>query len=241
MLHHAGTLMEELGASFITTGEVVGQRPMSQNKAALNAVDKLAGYKGYVVRPLSGKLLPPTIPEQEGWIDREALLDFQGRGRTRQMELAAKYGLKDYPSPAGGCLLTEPNFARRMRQLLRYRSEPSSQEMEVLRLGRHFYLDNNVLMVVGRNHSENEKLPQAALKGDIFIKVADRPGPLALLRPLEGEPGKEVVEMAARIVARYSDAKNEEKAFVKWFYHGEQQETLMEVAPLPPQEVPPMV
>lgn len=241
MLHHTGSLMEKMGASFIITGEVVGQRPMSQNKAALNAVDKLAGYKGYVVRPLSGRLLPPTIPEQEGWIERDALLDIQGRSRTRQMELAEKYGLKDYPSPAGGCLLTEPNFARRIRHLLQYRSEPTAEEMQILRLGRHLYLKDGVLLVVGRNHSENERIPEAALKSDMFLKVADRPGPLALLRSLEGEADNETVELAARIVARYSDAKNEDKAHIKRFYPGQQQEILMEVSPLPPEEVPPTV
>ena len=113
--------MEELGASFIITGEVLGQRPMSQNRSALNAVDKLSGYKGYIVRPLSARLLEATVPEKEGWIQRELLLDISGRSRTRQMKLAEEYGIKEYPSPAGGCLLTEQNFARRLKEFAPYR------------------------------------------------------------------------------------------------------------------------
>ena len=116
MFRKAGDLMEELGASFIITGEVLGQRPMSQNRSALNAVDKLSGYKGYIVRPLSARLLEATVPEKEGWIQRELLLDISGRSRTRQMKLAEEYGIKEYPSPAGGCLLTEQNFARRLKK-----------------------------------------------------------------------------------------------------------------------------
>lgn len=241
MLNKAGQMMETLKASFLVTGEVVGQRPMSQNRSALNAVDKLSGFKGYVVRPLSGKLLDQTIPEREGWIEREKLLDINGRGRTRQMELAEKFGLKDYPSPAGGCLLTESNFANRLRQMLRFVSEPSSGQMQILRLGRHFYLADGILLVVGRNRSENQRLTEIVLDSDLMLKVADRPGPLAAIRCMKNELTRHDLEYAASIVARYSDAKQEPQARIKVFTKHQEDMELLTTKPLPAEDVPPSV
>jgi tRNA U34 2-thiouridine synthase MnmA/TrmU len=241
MLNTAGKLLEEYNASFIITGEVVGQRPMSQNRSALNAVDKLSGYKGYVVRPLSGKLLDETIPEKEGWIDREQLLDISGRGRSRQIDLAKKYQLSDYPSPAGGCLLTESNFARRLRQMLQYISEPSARELQVLRLGRHFYLADGILLVVGRNRSENDRLVSMALASDLLLKTAERPGPLAVVRCLKNTVKRAELELAAAIVARYSDAKYEQQAPVKVFSPSDENIEIITVKPRSPEEMPPSV
>ncbi len=238
MLNTAGKLMEKLEASFMVTGEVVGQRPMSQNRSALNAVDKLSGFKGYVVRPLSGKLLGETIPEREGWIDREQLLDISGRGRTRQMELAQKYGLGDYPSPAGGCLLTESNFANRLRQMLQLVSEPSPLQMQILRLGRHFYLADGKLLVVGRNRSENERLADMVLDSDRLLKVADRPGPLAAIRCMKNGLNRNDLEYAASIVARYSDARQEPQARIKIFSKNGEDIDIIMVKPLSAEEVP---
>lgn len=240
MLHKAGDYMSQVDASFLITGEVVGQRPMSQNKSALNAVDKISGYRGFIVRPLSGKLLPPTEPELRGWIDREALLDINGRGRGRQMELAEKYGIRDYPSPAGGCLLTEQNFARRLQKLLDRNTEAGAEEMEILKLGRHFIVGEDKLLVVGRNQSENRKMEDIAWPQDLLLKVADRPGPLGLLR--YGGYDEELMNYAAAIVARYSDAKNLDQARVKIFKPGdESNHTILEVTPLKPEEIPPAV
>ena len=146
MIRKAGDFMSEIGASFIITGEVLGQRPMSQNKSSLMTVEKLSGYRGYVVRPLSGKLLSPTIPEQEGWIERDKLLDISGRGRTRQIQLAEELGIKEYPSPAGGCLLTEANYARRLRIIMDSKEIPGQTELELLKLGRHFILNEDILL-----------------------------------------------------------------------------------------------
>ncbi len=241
MLNTAGNLMEKLGASFIITGEVVGQRPMSQNRSALNAVDKLSGFKGYVVRPLSGKLLDETLPEREGWIEREKLLDVNGRGRIRQMELADKYGLKDYPSPAGGCLLTESNFANRLRHILHLVNEPSSQQMQILRLGRHFYISDGILLVVGRNRSENQRLENIVLDSDLLLKVADRPGPLAAVRCMKNELTRHDLEYAASIVARYSDAKQEPQAQIKVFSKSQGEIEILTIKPLPAADVPPSV
>lgn len=240
MLRKAGDYMNQVNASFLITGEVVGQRPMSQNKSALNAVDKLSNYRGFIVRPLSGKLLPPTEPEIRGWIERDGLLDISGRGRTRQMELAKQFGIKDYPSPAGGCLLTEQNFARRLRKLLERNKLPRQDEMEILKVGRHFILDADKLLVVGRNQSENRKMEEQAWPNDWLIKAADRPGPLGLLR-YSNDFNPELLNYAGAIVARYSDAKNLEMARVKVYQPGEENLSVLEVPPLKPEEVPPAV
>lgn len=240
MLRKAGDYMGQVDASFLITGEVVGQRPMSQNKSALNAVDKISGYRGFIVRPLSGKLLPPSEPELRGWISREALLDINGRGRNMQMELAEKFGIKDYPSPAGGCLLTEQNFARRLKRVLDRNLEAGAAEMEILKLGRHFIVGEDKLLVVGRNQSENRKIEINAWPNDLLMKAADRPGPLGLLR--YGDYDEELVKYAAAIVARYGDAKNLNLARVKVYKPGdEENHTILEVTPLKPEEIPPAV
>lgn len=240
MLHKAGDYMGQADASFLITGEVVGQRPMSQNKSALNAVDKISGYRGFIVRPLSGKILPPTEPELRGWINREALLDINGRGRHVQMELAEKFGIKDYPSPAGGCLLTEQNFARRLKRVLERDKETRAEEMEILKLGRHFIVGDDRLLVVGRNQSENRKIQTNAWPEDLLMKVADRPGPLGLLR--YGNYSEDLIAYAAAVVARYSDAKNLNLARVKVFKPGdEENHTIIEVPPLKPEQTPPAV
>lgn len=238
MLNTAGNLLNKLSASFIISGEVVGQRPMSQNRSALNAVDKLSGFKGYIIRPLSARLLEETIPEKKGWVAREKLLDINGRGRSRQMELAKHYGLTEYPSPAGGCLLTEANFARRLRQMLKFNSEPSPREVQILKLGRHFYLDEGALLVIGRNHSENERLLDAALETDILIKATEKPGPTALLRFINKGLNNINLEYAAGIVARYSDAKHDPKAKIKVFNKTGELLHHLEVTPIHPDQVP---
>jgi len=237
MFKKAGAFMREVGASFLISGEVLGQRPMSQNKSALQAVEKLSGHRGLIVRPLSGQLLPPTIPETEGWIDRSRLLDISGRSRARQMELAEHYGLKDYPSPAGGCLLTQESFGKRLRRFLDLRPDADAPSTEILKVGRHFYLADDQLLVVGRNHSENERLQDVAAENDYLFKVSDRPGPLGLLRTLHQGDEPEI-NMAARIVARYSDARGEETACLKITQPGNCEELLLDVVPLPPEEVP---
>lgn len=236
MFRKAGDLMQEIGASFIVTGEVVGQRPMSQNKSALNAVDKLSGYKGYILRPLSAKILPPTIAESEGWVDREKLEGISGRSRHRQMELAEKFNITDYPSPAGGCLLTESNFSNRLKKMLAIRPDSSPHEMELLKLGRHFYLNQN-LLAVGRNRAENERIQAIALDNDLLFKVTDRPGPTGLLRQHE-KATAEQINLAAAIVARYSDAKEEPYAKIKIYNAKEEIIDTVEIKPMPALEVP---
>lgn len=240
MIRKAGALMQDCGASFLITGEVLGERPMSQNKNALGLVEKLSGYKGYILRPLSARLLTPTIPENEGWVDRNRLLDISGRGRSRQMELAEAYGLKDYPTPAGGCLLTQENFSLRLKRLLANNPETKLEEMEILKIGRHFYLEGDVLLAVGRNHNENERLNQIARSGDVLLKVLDRPGPLGLVRS-QGRNGIPDVVTASAIVARYSDARDLPKAQIIVSHAESNVSETVWVTPMPAGQVSPNV
>lgn len=240
MLRKAGEFMQDMGASFLVSGEVVGQRPMSQNKSALNAVDKLSGYKGLIVRPLSARLLPITIPEQEKWIDREQLLDISGRGRGRQMELAQQLGIEDYPTPAGGCLLTEQNFANRLKLYLQKNPNAVLDSLRVLKYGRHFYLDETTLLIVGRNNADNLKLLDLAGKDDYILKVSTHPGPVGLI-PAAGTIDQDMLKLAGAIVARYSDAHNDATASIKLWRPGDTAEEFVDVVPLSPGKVSPTI
>lgn len=214
MLRRAGEYMEEIGASFIITGEVLGERPMSQNKQSLWIVEKISGYRGRVLRPLSAKLLPPTLPEQEGVVDREKLLAISGRSRKPQMELAKKLGIEDYPSPASGCLLTDPGFSHRLRELLAVHKEPAISDLELLKIGRHFRTEEGLKVVVGRNHKENEKLLEMASDSNICLKVKDYPGPITIL----GQEDEEALKTAAMLTVRYSSARDEDKEILVSFW-----------------------
>jgi tRNA U34 2-thiouridine synthase MnmA/TrmU len=240
MLRNAGDYMQEIGASFLITGEVVGQRPMSQNKSSLNAVEKLSGYKGIILRPLSAQILPPTKAETEGWVDRSKLLNISGRSRNVQMQLAEHYGIKDYPTPAGGCLLTQENFSKRLRMLLAVKPEAGTDEMEILKVGRHFYVSDDQLLVVGRNHAENEQLNRLAVADDYLLKVSDRPGPLGLIRSIKPS-GTVDLKRPGAIVARYSDAKDLPLAEIIVSRPGVEKTIIFKVSPLPASEVPPTV
>jgi tRNA U34 2-thiouridine synthase MnmA/TrmU len=237
MLKNAAIYMQEIGASFLITGEVLGERPMSQNKSALSAVEKHSGCKGLILRPLSAKLLSPTIPETEGWVDRSQLLDISGRSRTRQMQLAEHYGIKNYPTPAGGCLLTQENFSLRLRRLLTEKPEAEAEELEILKLGRHFYIGDGVLLVVGRNHNENMRLNNIVNANDYLLRVTDRPGPLGLIRTLKSNDSVDL-QLAARIVARYSDAHDLPQAQLEVSQPKSELHNIFTVAPLLPSEVP---
>jgi len=236
MLKLAGEMMNRLEASFLITGEVVGQRPMSQNKSAMNAVDKLSGQRGFIVRPLCAKLLEPSEPEKRGWLDREKLLDISGRGRTRQMELAEQFGIIDYPSPAGGCLLTDAGYTNRLRRYFAFIPEPDPAELAIIKLGRHFYLNDKLLLLVGRNQGENNLIGQNCRPGDLLLKVADRPGPLAMIRSTSVLEQADL-EQAAAIVARYSDARELDEARVK-IYHPGGDEQMLSVRPMEPDAIP---
>lgn len=204
MIRIAGEMMGEEEARFVVTGEVLGQRPMSQNKGSLEIVATESGLGRLLVRPLSAKHLPITIPEEKGWIDRERLMDIKGRSRKPQMELAKTFGITDYPTPAGGCLLTDPIFSRRLRDLISFEHRLLPGELELLKVGRHFRISPDAKLVVGRNQQENQTIGQLASHRDVLLTCRSVPGPTAVLL---GRPSRETVEMAAAITASYSDAK----------------------------------
>ena len=205
MLKKAKAHMEESGAAFIITGEVLGQRPMSQRKDAMRLIEKEAELEGFILRPLSAHVLPMTIPEKEGWVDREKLLMVQGRSRKPQIALADHYGIHDYPCPAGGCLLTDPGFAKRMKDLMVHDPDFSLNDVHLLKVGRHFRFSPGSKLVVGRQEEENQKIQTFAQGEDILFKVSGFPGPLSLLR---GKVDDRDIERAAAITAHYSKAKD---------------------------------
>jgi len=202
MLVKAKELLQELGAAFVITGEVLGQRPMSQNKQALELIEKRAGLEGLLLRPLSAKLLPETIPEQKCWVQRNNLLSFSGRSRRPQMELAKKLNIKDYPNPAGGCLLTDPEFAKRLKELIAHQ-ELSLENIELLKIGRHFRIAPQAKLVVGRDEKENEHLLNLARANDyLFMPTEEIAGPTSLGR---GVFSDELIKLCASITCRYCD------------------------------------
>ncbi|MEM2885959.1 MAG: hypothetical protein QXF24_07720 [Thermoproteota archaeon] len=206
MLKKAKACMEEAGASFLVTGEVLGQRPMSQRGEAFKLIDKEAGVEGLVLRPLSAKFLPPTKAEEEGWIDREALLSIKGKSRKKQLELARTYRISGYSCPSGGCLLTDPGFSKRLGDLLKHRPDPTLDDIELLKVGRHFRLSAGAKLVVGRNKEENEKIRMLCGDGDLLFEVPGFGCPVSIAR---GSVGEAEILASARIEARYSDAPKE--------------------------------
>jgi tRNA-specific 2-thiouridylase len=197
----AKALASEFGADFVASGEVVGQRPMSQGRNIMRLIEKKSGLEGLLLRPLSAKLLKETVPEREGWVKRERLYAISGRGRKAQMELARQFGIDRYPAPAGGCILTEKNFLSRFEELVEHESEPPIDDLFILRYGRHFRLTGGCKLVVGRNREENEFLQKIGW-GNLTIDATAVPGPCGLMR-WDGTAG--AVREALRIVVRYSD------------------------------------
>ncbi len=205
MLKEAGEFMDMTGAEFIITGEVIGQRPMSQRRDALDIIDREAGLKGRILRPLSAKLMKPTVMEENGIVNRELLYDFSGRSRKPQMALAAEFGLTDYPAPAGGCLLTEPNYSFRLRELLDHDPDPSVEDISLLRLGRHFRMSDDCKIIVGRNKNENESMLSLVNGNTVSLRVEDYASPIVFVR---GKATDEIILTAASLCARYSDARH---------------------------------
>lgn len=206
MIGEVNHYMKMGGGDFVITGEVLGQRPMSQRRFTLDLIAKQCGLEGKLVRPLSGRLLPQTIPEKDGLIKREWLLDIEGRSRKRQMQMAREFGLTDYPSPAAGCLLTDRRYSDRLRDQLKYNPDTDFNDLNLLRLGRHFRLSPTTKLVVGRDEAENNMLETLRLDKDARLEAADYKSPLGLLR---GEYNAELLALAASVVARYCDGRNE--------------------------------
>lgn len=204
MFRLAGEIMREKDFDFLFSGEVLGQRPMSQTKSSLRYVEKHSGMAGYILRPLSARLLPETIPEQQGLVDRERLLDIHGRGRKDQIALAKKLGITDYPAPAGGCLLTDKGFSARLKDLFDHGGDCTEAEFELLKFGRHFRLNRQAKLIVGRTEEDNENiLRRHNPQKDVVFDVRDYPSPVGLL---QGVADKATTLLAAAICVGYSRA-----------------------------------
>ncbi len=226
MLRRAKQIMLERGYHFVFTGEVLGQRPMSQRRPPMQAIELEAGLQGLLLRPLSAKVLPPTLPEQRGWVDRSQLYDIVGRSRQVQMRLADEFGLVDYPQPAGGCcFLPDKNFARKLRDLLVHRGNSvDPDDMMLLKVGRHFRLGDEVKIIVGRHQSENDFLERFRHgRGSVWVEKFSSP-----LTLIEGPPSAQQLELACQITARYSAGRSEPRVPVHWSLEGQRGQLVVE-------------
>ena len=201
MLRRAGELLADRGCHFIATGEVLNQRPMSQRRQTLELIARESGYADRIVRPLSAKLLPETEPEKRGWVDRERLCALEGRSRKGQVVLAMKLGITEYPQPAGGSLLTDPGYARRLKELKEHEGLDAVDDIARLRIGRHFRI-GRARLIVGRDQDENAKLAALSRPADLALQPANCVGPFGLLT---GTAPEEEIRPAAGIIARYCD------------------------------------
>ncbi len=230
MLREAKEFMDIVNADFIITGEVLGQRPMSQRRDALDIIDRETGLRGRILRPLTAKLLKPTIAEQEGLVNRDMLYGFGGRTRKPQMALAAEFGLTDYPLPASGCLLTEPNYSYRLSESLAYDKDPSVDDLNLLRVGRHFRLSDTCKVIVGRDEAENNAILMILGEKGTFLKAEDHASPISVIR---GDADEAMTRTAASLCARYSDGKHLPEVKVK-IWNGDDVRYLM----VPPADQP---
>lgn len=214
LLRRARAWMERHGYHFAFTGEVVGQRPKSQKRPQLRTVERESGLEGYLLRPLSAKLLAPTVPEQRGWVDRERLYGFSGRGRKAQIALAEEFGITDYPQPSGGCCyLIHQVYSRRLEDFLAHEGAEAldTSRVQLLAVGRHFRLPAGQKVVVGRHEAENEYLERCGVPG-VLLRVIAHPGPTTLV---PGQPDAAQIEIAARMTASYSDANDDARVAVQ--------------------------
>ncbi len=212
MFEAAKKHMDEIGAEFIISGEVLGQRPMSQHAPALRTIEKDTGLFGKIVRPLSAGLLPETDPEKDGLIKRENLGMIRGRTRKAQLEMAKKYGIENPPNAGGGCLLTDPAFGLRAKDLFDHIENPTINDIDLLKIGRHLRLDDKTKLVVGRNKDENEMIKAIALPNDILLEARDYMGPVSILR---GNNADNHVSFASSVTLRYSDAPKNDQSYVR--------------------------
>ena len=214
-IRKAGEYMHEIGASFLFTGEVLGQRPMSQHKRPIEIIDRGAGFSGYILRPLSAVHFEPTIPEQKRWVDRNKLLKISGRSRKPQILLAAEKGIRDYPCPAGGCLLTDKNFSDKMRDYFTFTTHPSIRDIPLIKTGRHFRFDNGDKVIVARNQDEGQMMKNLCRESDHLLVPLDFSGPTVILQGISLETAtakmlrytNRAVYKTARIIHSYEGMK----------------------------------
>ncbi|MEO5363826.1 MAG: tRNA (5-methylaminomethyl-2-thiouridylate)-methyltransferase [Magnetococcus sp. DMHC-8] len=236
MVTQAWALKEQLGFDFLFTGEVLGQRPMSQRRENLPHIEREAGVEGWLLRPLCATRLKPTEPEKRGWVDRTRLMGFSGRGRKPQMALARQFGLRDYPSPAGGCcFLTDGNYSRKLQDLWQFRGERTytMEDIVLLKAGRHLRPTPRFKLIVGRDETENFFL-SGFREGRWALQAVSVPGPLVLV---EGHPDEADLTLACRLTARFGQGRDTPQVAVAIQGNGRQETRL--VAPLPPDEIPP--
>ncbi len=205
MFKAAKSYMEELGASFVITGEVIGQRPMSQRRDAMDLIERESGLEGLILRPLCAQHLPPTFPEKTGLVDRERLLAFSGRSRKGQMEAALELDVHDYPCPSGGCLLTDKIFSKKVKDLLDNKKDVTKTDLALLKVGRHFRF-NGCKVIVGRNEAENERLKGLSGPEDLIVEPVGFAGPVALVKDFHGQGAR---SFAGGLVLRYASGKDE--------------------------------
>jgi len=210
ILREAKKFAEQIEAKFVFTGEVVGQRPMSQHFRTLMLIEEEADLSGKLVRPLSAGILPATEAEKNGWIDRQKLLKIRGRTRSQQLELAKRFGLDGFLSGTSGCRLTDPGYAQRVKDLFAHEKKPLIKDIKLLAFGRHFRIGDDKI-IVGRNEEENDALLRLRENGDILFEAKDVVGPVTIL---VGKPTEEAKALAAALTARYSDSKDEQ-VFIK--------------------------
>jgi tRNA U34 2-thiouridine synthase MnmA/TrmU len=232
MFRIAGEMVKQGDFDFLFSGEVLGQRPMSQNANALKAVAKHAGCGDLILRPLSAKLLPITPVEEQGLVDREQLLDIQGRSRRPQEALAREWGLKDYPSSGGGCLLTEKSFTNRLRDLLTHQPDCTPRDVELLKAGRQYRLSPKAKLTLGRNLQTNEKIQELATSGHTLMRATNFSGPTGLV---SGQAEEQDIPVAAAIVAAYGKGQKEARVIVLCTRGDERWQ--VEVAPMKREEI----
>jgi tRNA-specific 2-thiouridylase len=226
MYRTAKEYMEKVGADFVITGEVLFQRPMSQNKRALHIIEQESGMKGKILRPLSAKHLIPTEAEEHRLVERTKLGDIRGRSRKGQISLANYFNISDPPNAAGGCLLTDPAFSKRIRDVMEHIEDiPTINDVELLKIGRHFRLSTEAKLVVGRDEDENDMIDAMVIDGDIIMTAAEYVGPKCILRCKKYD--SRILNMAARIVLRYSDAPRGNQSKVKVEINGRKDEILV--------------
>jgi tRNA-specific 2-thiouridylase len=213
MMRHCGELLEKFHADFIITGEVLNQRPMSQNRSALDIVKNESGIGSKILRPLCAKNLNPTEMEMDGLIDREVLMDIRGRNRKVQMELAEKWGILDYPSPAGGCKLTEPNYSRKLRELVNHKEDISKRDLELLKIGRHFRVSMGAKIISTRTEAEGELLKQFLTEDDLIFLAKNYTGSMVVI---VGKATDEDIEFAAKVSARYCKGKDDKTISIRY-------------------------
>jgi tRNA U34 2-thiouridine synthase MnmA/TrmU len=214
MFSRAAQYMRHIGADFVFTGEVIGQRPMSQKRHSMKWIEEETGLQGRLLRPLCARLLEPTLPEQEGLIDREKLLKMEGRSRRPQIELAGRLNITAYNQPAGGCLLTDHNFAGRMKDTLDH-GYRNFRETVALQWGRHFRINSRFKAALGRNAEENESLPRFAHRDDYVMQLERHDGPTLILKGYD--PSEEILATAAGFVRRFSKLKDDPEVIVKYW------------------------